>query len=78
MASPATQPPDTSGPRSLPTAAELSDAFKVEVYDREGKTHALGDLVKEKRSVLIFIRHFCKYLYAPYGRGRVEIACQLL
>ncbi|USP75005.1 hypothetical protein yc1106_02279 [Curvularia clavata] len=58
MASPATQSTNTAGSRSLPTEAELSDALKVEVYDREGKTHALGDLVKGKRSVLIFIRHF--------------------
>ncbi|EMD95192.1 hypothetical protein COCC4DRAFT_149537 [Bipolaris maydis ATCC 48331] len=49
---------DASSPTSLPTAAELSNALKIEVYDREGKTHVLGDLVKGKRSVLIFTRHF--------------------
>ncbi|EUC48344.1 hypothetical protein COCMIDRAFT_87545 [Bipolaris oryzae ATCC 44560] len=51
-------PSDAPSPTSLPTAAELSEALKIEVYDREGKTHALGDLVRGKRSVLIFTRHF--------------------
>lgn len=78
MTSSATQSPDTSSPRSPPSAEELSDAFKIEVYDHEGKTHALGELVKGKRSVLIFIRHFCKFTYASYGRSGVETVQQLL
>lgn len=73
MTSPA-ESPDKSGPRSPPTAEELSDAFKVEVYDREGKTHALGELVKGKRTVLIFIRHFCKSRRAQDCEGCVLIA----
>ena len=39
---------------------ELSEALKIDVYDREGKTKALGDLVRGQRTVLVFIRHFCK------------------
>jgi hypothetical protein len=60
MAPSVSEPADPSDPRSLPTAAELSEALKIEVYDREGKTHVLGELVKGQRSVLIFTRHFCK------------------
>ena len=60
MASPAVESHSTSDPQSPSTAAELSEALKVEVYDREGKTHILGDLVKGQKSVLIFTRHFCE------------------
>ncbi|KAL6702500.1 hypothetical protein ACN47E_001607 [Coniothyrium glycines] len=44
--------------RARPTLAELAEALQVEVYDHAGTTTALGDLVKGKRSVLIFTRHF--------------------
>ncbi|CAI9637581.1 hypothetical protein GT037_008583 [Alternaria burnsii] len=50
--------PDVDSPRKLPTAEELSEALKIDVYDRDGKTKALGDLVKGQRTVLVFIRHF--------------------
>jgi peroxiredoxin len=40
------------------TRDELSEAQKIEVYDREGKTQTLGELMKGKRSLLIFTRHF--------------------
>jgi len=50
--------PDVDSPRKLPTAEELSEALKIDVYDREGKTKALGDLVRGQRTVLVFIRHF--------------------
>jgi hypothetical protein len=43
------------------TRDELSEAQKIEVYDREGKTQTLGELMKGKRSLLIFTRHFCKF-----------------
>ena len=52
--------PDVDSPRKLPTAEELSEALKIDVYDREGKTKALGDLVRGQRTVLVFTRHFCK------------------
>jgi hypothetical protein len=45
--------------RTPPTADELSQAQKVEVYDEEGQTHVLGDLMNGKRTALIFVRHFC-------------------
>jgi hypothetical protein len=61
MASPTTEFSDApSGARTPPTADELSQAFAIEVYDREGKTKTLGELVKGQKSVLVFIRHFCK------------------
>ena len=56
----ATTTRDGGDARTPPTPEELSEAVGVEVYDREGKTVALGDLVKGKRSILVFTRHFCK------------------
>jgi hypothetical protein len=52
----------TTSPRTPLTRDELSQALEVEVYDRTGKTETLGTLIKGKRSVLIFVRHFCKSL----------------
>ncbi|KAF1943909.1 hypothetical protein EJ02DRAFT_510656 [Clathrospora elynae] len=40
------------------TPDELSQAREIEVFDREGRTKTLGELIKGKRSVLVFIRHF--------------------
>ncbi|KAL1794138.1 hypothetical protein ACET3X_007559 [Alternaria dauci] len=54
----AAEPSDVDSPRKSPTAEELSEALKIDVYDREGKTRTLGDLVKGQRTVLVFIRHF--------------------
>ena len=59
MASPSTEAA-SSDAQALLTADEVLEALAVEVYDREGKAAALGDLVKGKRTILIFIRHFCK------------------
>jgi hypothetical protein len=39
--------PDVDSPRKLPTAEELSEALKIDVYDREGKTKALGDMTSD-------------------------------
>lgn len=50
----------TSDPHTPLTPDELSQALKVDVYDQEGNTKALGELVAGKRTALIFIRHFCK------------------
>ncbi|KAL1653915.1 hypothetical protein SLS61_003700 [Didymella pomorum] len=38
---------------------EIQEALRVEVYDRVGDKRPLGDIIKGKRSVLIFTRHFC-------------------
>jgi hypothetical protein len=46
--------------RIPPAPNELAQALKVEVYDKEGKTHTLGSLMNGKRTALIFIRHFCE------------------
>lgn len=60
MAAAAPESADVTGARKLPTADELSEALKVDVYDREGKTKTLGELVKGQRTVLVFTRHFCE------------------
>jgi hypothetical protein len=54
--------PSASDARTPLTREELSQAFEIDVYDREGKTKTLGDLVKGQRTVLVFIRHFCKFI----------------
>lgn len=58
-----------------PTSEELNDALNVTVYDREGKTTTLKDLTRDKRSVLIFTRHYCAYpkcsTYLPLTHSRV-------
>lgn len=41
------------------TSEELAAALEVDVFDREGKTIPLGQLLHGKRTVLIFPRHFC-------------------
>jgi len=64
MASTPSKANDTVDARAPVSPDELSQALAIEVYDREGKTIQLGELVKGKRTALIFIRHFCKYLYS--------------
>jgi len=59
MSSADTGKSDESGARVLPTSDELQEALNVEVYDRVGEKQPLGDIIKGKRSVLIFTRHFC-------------------
>lgn len=49
---------DSANARTLPTAEELSQALQVDVLDREGKKTPLGELVKGKRTVIVFVRHF--------------------
>jgi hypothetical protein len=60
----ATSPSQPKAPEAhkLLTSDELSQALKIDVYDAEGKTHTLGDLTKDRRTALIFIRHFCSSL----------------
>lgn len=60
MSASAPQPDALQTPGSPLTPDELSQALKVDVYDREGKTKSLGELMKGQRTALIFIRHFCK------------------
>lgn len=63
MAAPPTSDAAASDPQAPLTADELAEALKVEVFDRDGKAATLEELVKGKRTALIFIRHFCKFRY---------------
>jgi hypothetical protein len=68
-----------SDARTPLTREELSRAFEIDVYDREGKTKTLGDLVKGQRTVLVFIRHFCRFISeVVYARGQplVRVGCR--
>ncbi|PVH99840.1 hypothetical protein DM02DRAFT_593687 [Periconia macrospinosa] len=49
---------EQSAARTPLSPSELAEALQIEVYDAEGKTHALGDLIKGQRSALIFTRHY--------------------
>ncbi len=59
MESTTSKQPDVTDAREVPTPDELVELCKVEVYDRVGTKTALGDLIKGKRSILVFTRHFC-------------------
>lgn len=61
MAAPPAPTPEQSAARAPLSPSELADACKIEVYDIEGKTRTLGDLIHGQRSVLVFTRHFCKF-----------------
>lgn len=41
------------------TDEELTELSKVSLYDKDGAQTPLGELIKGKRSVLIFTRHYC-------------------
>jgi hypothetical protein len=45
--------------QALPTPEVLASISKEEIYDSQGKKHALGELIAGKRTLLVFIRHFC-------------------
>ncbi|WVF72300.1 hypothetical protein IAT40_007113 [Kwoniella sp. CBS 6097] len=42
----------------LPTSEEVAKALEVEIVDENGEKFTLGELVRGKRVVLVFIRHF--------------------
>ncbi|KAI8942919.1 hypothetical protein NX059_000958 [Plenodomus lindquistii] len=59
MSSPSVPPSISSNETSQPpTAEELSQVLKVDVFDRDGAACSLGQLIEGKRTALIFIRHF--------------------
>jgi hypothetical protein len=43
------------------TPAQLEIVANAEIFDEAGKSLILGDLITDKRVVLVFIRHFCEY-----------------
>ncbi|WWC85376.1 uncharacterized protein L201_000239 [Kwoniella dendrophila CBS 6074] len=55
------------------TSEELDQAYQAEILDKDGKKQTLGDLIKGKRVVLIFIRHFwctnCQAYTYQFGRS---------
>ncbi|WVR05083.1 hypothetical protein IAU60_002095 [Kwoniella sp. DSM 27419] len=48
----------SSGKDRPPTPEEIQRAFQEEIVDKDGNKLTLGQLVKDKRVVLVFIRHF--------------------
>jgi len=49
---------ETFNASALPTPDALLKASKLEVTDERGDTVPFGDLFKEKRVVVVFVRHF--------------------
>jgi hypothetical protein len=45
--------------QALPTTEVLQTISKEVIYDKNGNQHALGELMAGKRTLLVFIRHFC-------------------
>jgi hypothetical protein len=60
MSSPALSAPAQPNATTTLTRDELAPALQIDVFDRDGKATTLGQLIHGKRTVLIFIRHFCK------------------
>ena len=53
------------------TADQLEAASSVEIFDQDGKKSTFGELIQGKRTVAVFIRHFCASSpLAPYSRRR--------
>ncbi|WVQ98631.1 hypothetical protein IAU59_005761 [Kwoniella sp. CBS 9459] len=58
---PVPKPSGTHNPQEadfLPSPEDLKSALEVEIVDQDNRSLTLGELVKGKRVVLIFIRHF--------------------
>jgi hypothetical protein len=60
MSSPTPKQPAQSNASTLLTRHDLAPALEIDVFDRDGKAQKLGELTEGKRTVLVFIRHFCK------------------
>ena len=43
-----------------PSKDELEQALSAELLDKDGKQLTFGDLVRCRRVVVIFVRHFCE------------------
>ena len=39
---------------------QVKEALAVEIYDKDGHKHVIGDLVKGKKTAILFVRHFCE------------------
>ena len=39
---------------------QVKEVLAVEIYDKDGHEHLLGDLVKGKKTAILFVRHFCE------------------
>jgi hypothetical protein len=46
---------------ALPDSDTIQAIRKEEVYDKEGRKHVLGELMADRRTLLVFIRHFCMF-----------------
>jgi hypothetical protein len=44
-----------------PTAEQLNAASKIELRGKDGQTTTFGAVTRGKRTVVVFIRHFCMY-----------------
>nr|XP_019042835.1 hypothetical protein I302_08544 [Kwoniella bestiolae CBS 10118]OCF21765.1 hypothetical protein I302_08544 [Kwoniella bestiolae CBS 10118] len=55
------------------TPEEIEQAYKVEIVDKEGNKQTFQDLIKGKKVVLIFIRHFwctnCQAYTFQFGKS---------
>jgi len=50
----------TIDPNAPLNAEQIEAARTVEVFDKDGKKTTFGELINDKRIVVIFIRHFCR------------------
>lgn len=43
---------------------QVKEALAVEIFDKDGQKHILGDLTKGKKTAVLFVRHFCGFFQA--------------
>jgi hypothetical protein len=55
---------------------QVKEALAVEIFDKDGQKHVLGDLVKGQKTAILFVRHFCELCcpadVRPRADGRVR------
>lgn len=59
-----------ASPHSFPTSLEMFEASLFEVIDGAGKSWAFGDLIKDQKTIVVFIRHW----YCPLCQGAASSA----
>jgi predicted dithiol-disulfide oxidoreductase (DUF899 family) len=62
--------------QALPTPDVLASIDREEIYDKDGNKHVLGELIAGKRTLLVFIRHFCSSPSPPHAEEADLAGCK--
>ncbi|KJA19195.1 hypothetical protein HYPSUDRAFT_144043 [Hypholoma sublateritium FD-334 SS-4] len=56
-------------PHSIPDAQSISEAAELEVFGAEGEKVKFGDLIEDRKTIVVFIRHFfCGFCQTYVGQ----------